>query len=234
MNRVHMTPIGVIHSCFKEKFGIPRQAGLVEEVISRLEILPPYDRDEAFRGLTDFSHVWISYLFHGVPGQWRTMVRPPRLGGNRSVGVFASRSPFRPNRLGLSCVALQDIQRDDGRLFLVLRGGDFLDQTPVVDVKPYLPYADCLPHARGGYASEAPCARFQVFFSAIAREACLLQGRRLGIDLLKLLEKLLSYDPRPGYQEKTPSRSIFWMRLFDFEIRFRIEGDRVQVMEITR
>ena len=130
-------PIGVIRSCFTEKFGIPRQPGLVPAARATLEVFSPYDRDEAFRNLDEFSHLWVIFVFHGIPaGKWRPTVRPPRLGGNRRTGVFATRSGFRPNPIGMSAVSLEGIRRHNGKLLLELSGIDLLDRTPVLDIKP--------------------------------------------------------------------------------------------------
>lgn len=162
---VTFEPIGVIRSCFREKFGIPRQAGLVAEAPATLEIMAPYNRAEAFRGLAEFSHVWIVFLFHDINRDgWRPTVRPPRLGGNKRVGVFATRSGYRPNPIGLSAVALEKITQESGKLRLHLTGGDFLDGTPVLDVKPYVPYADRLPAATGGFAAAPPQRAWMWFF----------------------------------------------------------------------
>ncbi len=227
------SPIGIIHSCFKEKFGIPRQAGLVPKARASLEILPPYDRDEAFRGLEDFSHIWVTFVFHAsIRGGWKPTVRPPRLGGNRQVGVFASRSPFRPNPLGLSAVALTGIRQDGGRLLLELEGGDFLDQTPVLDIKPYLPYADCIADAHGGYAADLPPACRQVSFSAQALQVCRRHEQRLGVDLRDFIRQLLAYDPRPAYKASVSNGRIYAMKLFDIDVKWLVEDDQVQVVEL--
>lgn len=229
------SPIGIIHSCFKEKFGIPRQAGLVSGAPASLEILPPYDREEALRGLESFSHIWVTFVFHGNLGKaWKPTVRPPRLGGNRQIGVFASRSPFRPNPLGLSAVALTGIRRDNGRLLLELEGGDFLDQTPVLDIKPYLPYADCIAHARGGYAATPPSVRYNVSFGTQALQACRHHGQRLGLDLQALIRQLLAYDPRPAYKSSALNEQVFAMKIFDLDVKWRVDKEGVQVMELRR
>ncbi len=153
---MQIEPVGVIESCFKEKFGIPRQPGLVEAACASLRLLPPYDRAEAVRGLEGFSHVWLIFGFHATAAQgWRPTVRPPRLGGNARLGVFATRSTFRPNPLGLSVVRLLDIDTRRG-VQLQLAGGDLLNGTPVYDIKPYLPYADALSEAVGGFAPDGP------------------------------------------------------------------------------
>ena len=194
------TPIGVVHSCFKEKFGIPRQPGLVPEAKATLEILAPFNRCEAIGGLDGFSHIWVIFVFHAVMrDQWRPTVRPPRLGGNQRVGVFASRSPFRPNPVGLSLVKLETIECDGERCLLQLSGADILDGTPVMDIKPYLPYAEALPEAEGGYASGYPEHSISVSFSTLAESQCAeLEGKGQP-GLRRLIEQVLSQDPRPAY-----------------------------------
>lgn len=227
-------PIGRIHSCFPEKFGIPRQAGLVPDAEGLLEILPPFNQPDAFRGLEAFSHLWIVFVFHRCRRRpWKPTVRPPRLGGNRRVGVFASRSGFRPNPIGQSVVAFLGMERTNGTLFLRLGGVDVLDGTPVLDIKPYLPYADTLPHAIGGYAHEAPDHRLAVRFSKPAEDAC----RGLETDgyphLQRLISDLLAHDPRPAYQGNQAPRSS-GMRLWDLNIRFTADNGAVRVATIEK
>ncbi len=228
------TPIGVIRSCFKEKFGIPRQAGLVKGLLSVLEILPPYDRDEAFRGLEDFSHVWVLFVFHAnLAASWKPTVRPPRLGGNRQVGVFASRSPFRPNPIGLSAVALRGVRRDGGRLYLELEGGDFLDGTPVLDIKPYVPYADRIDGARAGYATAPPTTDGTLSFSEAAHRDCLRHGERLGVDLEALLGQILAADPRPAYRPRSHDDKLFAMKIFDLDVKWKVSDGMTQILQLS-
>jgi len=151
-----VTQIGIIHSCFKEKFAIPRQAGMAAAAVAQLELFPPYNRQEMVRNLEQFSHIWVQFIFHQtLTSGWKTTVRPPLLGGKQRVGVFASRTPHRPNHLGLSAVRLDGIDCQPGYCHLHLSGVDFLDQTPVIDIKPYLPYSDAVsaataaPYANG-------------------------------------------------------------------------------------
>ncbi|MGE0080608.1 MAG: tRNA (N6-threonylcarbamoyladenosine(37)-N6)-methyltransferase TrmO [Thiohalomonadaceae bacterium] len=223
-------PIGVVHSPFKEKFGIPRQPGLVPEVRATLKLLPPFDREEALRGLEGFSHLWLVFVFHAVPeGPWKPTVRPPRLGGNERVGVFATRSMFRPNPIGLSVVELEGFGREDGRLVLHLRGADLLDGTPVLDIKPYLPYVDAIPDARGAYAPSAPATLAEIAFTPEAAAACAaLEPRHPG--LTRLITAVLAQDPRPGY--RTEEQGEYGMRLMDVNVRWRAEGEQVTVIGI--
>lgn len=217
--------IGIIHSCFREKFLIPRQPGLVQEATGSLEILSPYDRDEAFSGLADFSHIWISFIFHATAEQgWKPMVRPPRLGGNQRMGVFATRSTFRPNPLGLSVVELTGIERRGGKLLLQLKGLDLLDGTPVVDIKPYLPYVDALPEAHGGFAPEQPEALLAVRFSPQAEQAIQAADADGSRHLKILITHLLELDPRPAYyRDGKGKRKAFAVRLLEFELHWEHE-----------
>lgn len=228
-DRFCFSPIGIIHSPFKEKFGIPRQPGLMPSAHARLELLPPYDRDEAVRGLESFSHLWLVFVFHGVGREtWRPTVRPPRLGGNERIGVFASRSTHRPNPIGLSVVELAGIGREDGRLYLDLRNVDLLSGTPILDIKPYVAYADSIPEARCGFAPDAP-AIVQVHFSAQAEQRCDALADRYP-QLRRFIGEMLRLDPRPSYQ-KTPGRR-YGVRVFDLNVVWHFDGEALWVDDI--
>jgi tRNA-Thr(GGU) m(6)t(6)A37 methyltransferase TsaA len=232
--RYTFEPIGIVHSCFKEKFGIPRQAGLIPEAEGRLEILPPYNRVEAFRELERYSHLWLTFVFHAaIREQWSPTVRPPRLGGNRRVGVFASRSPFRPNPIGLSVVELRSLDHSQDDISLRLGGIDLLDQTPVLDIKPYLPYSDAISGARAGFAPEAPARPIELSFSeaadAFLRELAPSQADHLR----RLIRQILENDPRPAYLHGNASRQTFGMRLYDYNIRWRIDETRLLITSIA-
>jgi tRNA (adenine37-N6)-methyltransferase len=225
-------PIGFIRSCFKEKFGVPRQPGLVPEAGAILEIVPEFQRSEAFRDLVAFSHIWILFVFHQcIDSHWRPTVRPPRLGGNQRVGVFASRSGFRPNPIGQSAVELVNVETGKGILNLHLKGVDLVDGTPVLDIKPYLPYADSLPQAKSGYAPEKPAARFKVLFSRTAQNACLALEQRQYPQLKQLIINLLALDPRPGYADTT-TKSEYGMRLWELNITFKVMENHFLVQRI--
>lgn len=234
-------PIGVVHSCFKEKFGIPRQPGLVSAARATLELKAPFNRCEAVDGLNGFSHIWVIFVFHeAMREQWRPTVRPPRLGGNQRVGVFASRSPFRPNPVGLSVVKLEKIECGGGRCLLHLSGADLLDGTPVLDIKPYLPYADALPEADGGYAAETPVQNISIIFSELADTQCAERERNGLPDLRLLIKQVLSQDPRPAYLTNGEringghaEKRYFGMRLYDFDLRWAVEADHVCVVELS-
>lgn len=226
-------PVGTIRSCYREKFGIPRQPGLVP-VDGSIEIHPEYARQEAFRGLEDFSHIWVIFVFHqAVRENWKPTVRPPRLGGNERLGVFASRSMFRPNPVGLSVVELQCIeQTGTSGIRLSIRGGDFMDGTPVIDIKPYLPYADAIHDARGAYAQEPPGARLSIGFEPAVLAVIDRYRTRLP-ELEETIRAILRYDPRPAYRSRGASDpSRFAMRLYDFDLKWFVEGRQVTVYEL--
>ncbi len=226
-------PIGIIHSCFKEKFGIPRQSGLIPEAEGQLEILPPYNRPEAFVELQSYSHLWISFIFHqAMRDAWRPSVRPPRLGGNRRVGVFASRSPFRPNPLGLSVVELQGVEQQGEQIVLQLGGIDLLDGTPVIDIKPYVPYCDAIPGARSGFAPEPPGAPIELTFAPQAEATLAQLPPQQAEQLRRLIQRILEIDPRPAYHRNSVKRRDYGMRLYDFNIRWRVDAETVTLTRI--
>lgn len=223
--------IGLVESPFKEKFGIPRQPGLVSEAEGRVVMQAPFDDPLMFSGLEDFSHIWLSFLFHDVMDQgWRPRVRPPRLGGNQQIGVFASRSPYRPNHLGLSVMRLLEVDNSAG-VSLQVQGLDLLDGTPVVDIKPYVPYVDSIPHASGGFAPDAPAETLEVEFSSKAAEAL---AEIADPKLEQLLTRLLGLDPRPAYRRGDDSGRIYGMRLADYNIIWKVEDGQLEVLEIAR
>ena len=232
MNPLQYTfnPIGTIHSCYREKFGIPRQSGLVKSATTTLELLPPYNISDALRRIGEFSHLWIIFIFHrSEHNSNKITARPPRLGGNERVGVFASRSPFRPNPIGLSVVELLEV---DG-IRLKLAGGDFLDGTPVLDIKPYIPYADSIPNANGAYATQPPEAHNQVRFSPKAAQLIQTLENDSRPALRQLICDMLAFNPRPAYQTDDPDR-IFGTRLFDLEIQWRQSNSNILVVEIKQ
>ncbi len=226
------SPVGLIRSPFKEKFGIPRQSGLVPAAEAFLELLPPFDTEQALREIEGFSHLWLIFVFHALsPTPWSPLVRPPRLGGNRRVGVFASRATHRPNPIGLSAVELVAVGEEAGRLGLHLRGADLLDGTPILDIKPYLPYADSLPQARAGFAPAPPSAQLSVTFTPEAAAAC--AARDDLPQLRTLIEQAVALDPRPAYQALDPTR-IYGMRLFDLDVHWRVAPEGALVVALTR
>lgn len=221
-------PIGIIRSCYTDKFGIPRQPGLVKSATATLELLPPFNQPDALRGLNDFSHVWIIFVFNeSARNQWKATVRPPRLGGNERIGVFASRSNFRPNPIGLSVVELITIEGTT----LKLGGGDFLNGTPVLDIKPYVPYADSIPSAQGAFAGSAPEPVNNVSFSPEIENKISGFENKERPALKQLITDMLSFNPRPAYQEEEPDR-IFGTKVFDLNIRWKQMGSRVEVLAL--
>ena len=223
-------PIGRIRSCFPQKFGIPRQSGLVPQATAVLELFAPYGRAEALAGLEAFSHLWVVFIFHAhLDRPWHPTVRPPRLGGNRRIGLFASRSAFRPNPIGISAVRLAGIRQEGDRAEIDIGGGDFLHGTPVLDIKPYLPYADAIAEAAGGYAPEAP-PRLPVDFALEAEAACRQSGDK---GLKALIAGVLANDPRPAYDAQNRGKAVYGMRIRDLEIKWRVRGQRAQVLSVA-
>ncbi len=219
--------IAVIHTDFPTKFGIPRQSGLVEELEARIVFEPEYRNPDAVRGLEEFSHIWLIWHFSEVKmDSWQPTVRPPKLGGNVRKGVFATRSPFRPNGLGLSCVQLKEVipNSPEGPV-LVVAGADLMDGTPIFDIKPYAPYSDCHPEAEGSFTSKTKNICFPVEDPAGELEI-LPEGKR------KALAGVLSQDPRPGYQ-KDPDR-IYGFPFAGYEVKFQVTEDRVIVHKLER
>lgn len=204
-----VSPIGFVRSCFKEKFAIPRQPQLAPAARGVLELVAPFDQPEAIQGLEQVSHVWLLFVFHqALEDKPRLKVRPPRLGGNQSMGVFATRATHRPNGIGQSVVALEKVE--PGKLWL--SGIDLLDGTPVLDIKPYVPYADQVPGAFNHMAAAAP-SLLPVSWIQPALEQAHLHAQRLSEPLVALIEQCLAQDPRPAYQTPEPERRYgakFW------------------------
>ena len=232
---VAFSPIGYVRSPYKEKFGIPRQPNLVPEARAILELVAPFNQPESVRGLEGFSHIWVIFVFHATAAQgWKPTVRPPRLGGNARLGVFATRSTFRPNPLGLSVAQLCGIERRGNGVCLTLAGVDLLDGTPVLDIKPYLPYADALYQARAGFAPDAPMAlQGRVTFTELADQQCAQQQRQLNTDVRLLIEQILHQDPRPSYRHGLADDRVYAMRLYDFDLRWRYTPTGIEVLELA-
>ena len=219
-----MKTIAKILNDYDGKFGVPRQSGLVEEVISRIIFEPEYRSPEAVRGLDAFSHLWLLWDFHQMGrAAWRPTVRPPRLGGNERIGVFATRSPFRPNPIGLSCVRLLGVELTREGPVLRVAGADLVSGTPIYDIKPYLPYADCHPEATGGFTDAAPRRHLRVILPPDA-DTLLTSEQRKG------LAALLAEDPRPAYQSD-PNR-IYSFEFAGRHVSFRVEEDTVLVTSL--
>ena len=226
MDNIMIQPIAKMQSDFRSKFGIPRQSGLVEELTSTIVFEPEYRNADMLRGIDGYSHLWLIWQFsENADQKWSPTVRPPRLGGNTRMGVFATRSPFRPNFLGLSCVKLIGVeQTTQFGTVLHISGADLMNGTPIFDIKPYVPYADCQPNAVGGFTDTAGDFLLEVDFPA-----CLLQmlpeGKRQAVI------SLLSHDPRPSYHDD-PERA-YGLSFAGFNIRFRVENKTLSVLEVT-
>ncbi len=220
-----MKTIARIHSDFASKFGVPRQSGLVESLESLVVFEPEYRNPDALRGLEGFSHLWLIWVFHQTvrEGRWSPTVRPPRLGGNARLGVFATRSPFRPNPIALSVVALAGVEETEWGPALRVRGADLVDGTPILDIKPYLPYADCLPSATGGFAAVPSRETLAVEIPPELLEK-VPESRQ------EALKAVLGLDPRPRYQED-PER-VYGFGFAGLEVRFTVEGEVLRVQEI--
>ena len=221
-----MEPIARIRSDFPAKFGVPRQAGLVEELRAAVVFEPSFRFPEALRGIEGFSHLWLIWEFSENKGKkWSPTVRPPRLGGNRRLGVFATRSPFRPNPIGLSCVRLEGVELDTAEgPVLRVSGADLVDGTPILDIKPYVPYADCRPEAAGGFAPQAPGGALAVEFPPHLLER-VPENRR------EALAGVLAQDPRPPYQDD-PDR-VYGFGFAGLEVRFTVRDGALTVVSVT-
>lgn len=219
--------IGIVRSCFKEKFGIPRQPGLAPLACAEIELLPPYDDINAFEGLEGCSHLWIQFVFHANKREeWKPKVKPPRLGGNKTLGVFATRSPTRPAPIGLSVVRFEGLIEKEGKLLVQISGIDLLEGTPVLDIKPYVPYVDCVPEAKNTFAASMP-ALISVEISDELRAFCADYQRNTGTDLAGLITQVLQQDPRPQYQQPEQER-VYGMKLLDLDVRWQYRIDNNQ------
>lgn len=225
---MEILPIAIIRTDFPEKFGIPRQSGLAASLQARIVFEPQFRNHDALRGLEDFSHIWLIWEFSAnrrQEGEWQPTVRPPRLGGNKSMGVFATRSPFRPNPLGLSCVELEGIEYDDpeGPVILV-RGADLMDGTPIYDIKPYIRYADSRPHAVCGYVEELKERSLKVVLPHDVAEKVSDKTK------LPALLQTLGLDPRPSYHDD-PER-VYGLSFAGMNVRFSVSDGVLAVLDI--
>lgn len=224
MNEYSIKPIAYINNDLKTKFGVPRQSGLANELLSEIVFEPEYRVSDALRGLEDFSHIWLIWGFSEARRDgWSPTVRPPRLGGNERLGVFATRSPYRPNSLALSCVKMVDIESREGvGDVIIVSGADLMNGTPIYDIKPYLPYADSIPDAKGGFAPDG--------------------GKTLEVvdenNVLSVLEEnkkdalvsLLARDPRPQYHND--AERVYGMEYGKYEVKFRVDGNTLYIVSV--
>lgn len=234
MSEFSFSPVGFIRSPWQEKFAIPRQPGLVEDGTGELHFVAPYNHADCVRGLEQFSHVWVIFVFHDIPaGSWRPLVRPPRLGGNAKMGVFATRSTFRPNPVGMSLVELKKVCYDGDTAYLSLGSLDLLNGTPVLDIKPYLPYAESVPGALAGFAQEEPPADMPVVFSAAAQQFITAQAAQYP-DLARFITQVLAQDPRPAYKKQQADDKIYAVHLLDLNVRWHIRDGVTEVISLEK
>ncbi|WP_060990251.1 tRNA (N6-threonylcarbamoyladenosine(37)-N6)-methyltransferase TrmO [Photobacterium leiognathi] len=224
-------PIGIIHSPYKEKFAVPRQPGLVPSARSEIILQGDANSLEAVRGIEQFSHLWLLFLFdQNLEAGWRPTVRPPRLGGNERIGVFASRATFRPNGIGMSAVELKGVRHENGNVIIELGGVDLVDGTPIVDIKPYIPYSDSLPQAQGGFASNAPDL-MPVCFSETALNQLPSKNKAY---YQTVISEVLAQDPRPAYKKGKPDPKQYAVHLFDFNVHFSVTEQQITVNQIEK
>lgn len=235
MTELKVPIIGYMHSPYQEKFGIPRQPNLVE-VESYIEMQAPYNDLLAFEGLEEFSHLWLIWEFHDNKNQqdnakFRPQVRPPRLGGNKKIGVFATRSMYRPAPLGLSVVKFQEVKKVGPSVRIYVTGSDLLEGTPIIDIKPYIQYSDAVMDALSGYAQDEPERKSVVWLDqAIAQKEQLLMHAKLSLQTVQELEDVLSLDPRPAYQ--TDSERVYKMKFAEFDVAFLVDAAVVSIMAL--
>ncbi|RSD31793.1 tRNA (N6-threonylcarbamoyladenosine(37)-N6)-methyltransferase TrmO [Vibrio pectenicida] len=223
-------PIGFIESPYKEKFAVPRQPNLVSAASSRVKLLGEANNPEAVRSLEQFSHLWLLFLFdQNLEAGWKPTVRPPRLGGNERVGVFASRSTFRPNGIGMSAVEMKGITKMGEQIYIELGNVDLVNNTPILDIKPYIPYSDSIACANGGYAEEEPIT-LPINFSSEALH--IIKQRSDASTVKTVIEQVLAQDPRPAYKKNKPDTKEYAVNLFDLNVKFIVKNDLITVTDI--
>lgn len=230
--KMSISPIAHIRTPFKEKFAVPRQPGIADAAIGDIVFTPEFENQDFVRGIEEFSHLWLVFGFHQTHrNQHAALVRPPRLGGNQKVGVFASRSTYRPNNLGLSVVELFAVNTERKTTILQVKGMDLIDNTPIYDIKPYLAYVDSIPDAVSGYAQQAP---IESMFVSFTRQSLDVLASHSGPypDLRRLIEQVLSLDPRPAYRQSEQLDRVYGVKLYNFDVRWRVEGNRCVVEQI--
>lgn len=221
---MEIEPIGKVITDFKEKFGIPRQSGRIEEIEGKIILSEPYCSRDYIKGIEQYSHLWIIWGFSENESKKKhATVRPPRLGGNTRIGVYASRSPFRPNNLALSCVKLKEIIENNSKCEIIIGGADMLDGSPVYDIKPYITYTDCVPDAKSGFADDEKDHSLKVC-GKIELTEIMPEKKR------KALMKILADDPRPAYQDD--ESRIYGFEYAGFEVKFRVKGNELKIVDI--
>ncbi len=225
-------PIGIIQSPYKEKFAVPRQPRLVPAASARVKLQGAINCAEAIRGIEQFSHVWLLFLFdQNLAAGWKPTVRPPRLGGNERMGVLATRSTFRPNGIGMSAVELKGIRQQGDQFYLELGSVDLVDGTPIVDIKPYIPYSDAIVDAKGGYAEEEPEKASVIFLPSAVNS---LNQQANSEQIRQVIEQVLAQDPRPAYKKNKPDNKEYAVNLFNLNVKFTVNDNLVSVTAIER
>lgn len=228
----HIDPIGFIQSPYKEKFAVPRQPRLAPSATSRIKLVGEANSPEAIRGIEQFSHLWLLFLFdQNLDAGWRPTVRPPRLGGNERIGVFASRATFRPNGIGMSAVELKGVIQEGNQTYLELGSVDLVDNTPIIDIKPYIPYSDSIPDALGGFADKEPDV-LDVFLSIEAQQSLSSHPQKKEIEAV--IKEVLGQDPRPAYKKGKVDNKEYAVNLFDLNVKFLVESNSITVTAIDR
>ncbi|ATC82266.1 putative tRNA (adenine(37)-N6)-methyltransferase [Pseudoalteromonas sp. P1-30] len=231
MSDYSISAVGHIQSPYKQKFAIPRQPRLVPQAKAKLIFTAEFNREEFVRGIEEFSHIWLLFRFHETADKgYSAMVRPPRLGGNERKGVFATRATFRPNAIGMSAVKLEGVEYKNGQLSLLLAGIDLLDGTPIVDIKPYLPYSDAMHDASAGFADTRPETQMSVAFSPEAIEFIAKQTHYP--ELEDFITNVLKQDPRPAYKKQKQGEQSYGMTLYNYNIRWQVNGEHNLVTSI--
>lgn len=227
-------PIGVIHSPYQQKFAVPRQPGLVTAAAAEIHLQGDFAHADSVRGLIEFSHIWVLFMFHQtVAAGWQPLVRPPRLGGNTRKGVFATRATYRPNGIGMSVVELESIQADEHGVIIRVRGADWVNGTPVIDIKPYLPYAESIPTAQGGFADARPYSALITVFDATAEQQ-LQQLEPHYPELRLLISQVLNQDPRPAYKKAAHQQKVYGMSLYDLNIKWQVINNENHVIQVSK
>ena len=230
-SQYQITAIGHIRSPYKQKFAIPRQPRLVSAARADLIFTDEFNKEEFVRGIEEFSHLWLLFRFHETADKgYSPLVRPPRLGGNARKGVFATRATFRPNAIGMSAVELLGVNYQHGQLSLRLGGIDLLDGTPIIDIKPYLPYSDAMMDASAGFADTRPYTQMSVSFSEQAQSV--IDNSDPALVLEQFITQVLQQDPRPAYKKSQAGVQHYGMTLYDFNIRWQVDGEHNHVLEI--
>lgn len=223
-------PIAIIESPYQEKFAVPRQPRLVPSASARIKLLGECNCAEAIRGIEQFSHLWLLFLFdQNLAAGWKPTVRPPRLGGNQRIGVLASRATFRPNGIGMSAVELKGVSKEGDQYYLELGSVDLVNGTPIIDIKPYIPYSDSIPDAQGGYAEQEP-ERISVTFSEAAQQTLIAHSE--GEIRRAVISQVLAQDPRPAYKKNRADDKLYAVNLYDWNVKFTVNDQAIVVSAI--